>query len=124
MPESPPKPTQHPAPGPTARAATLPFLAIIYAYRLTLSPFVGGQCRHSPTCSRYALEAYRIHGPIRGTLLTLSRILRCQPFATGGYDPVPLNEPRAKKPPAPGRFRSPAPRPTDPTPMPRPRTEP
>ena len=47
------------------RAATLPFLGAIYAYRITLSPFLGGQCRFHPTCSRYALEAYREHGPVR-----------------------------------------------------------
>ena len=85
--------THHRPPGPIARTATLPFVALIWLYRITLSPFVGGQCKHTPTCSRYALEAYRIHGPIRGSLLTMSRIVRCNPVARGGYDPVPLNNP-------------------------------
>lgn len=97
MSDLPPNTTHHHAPGPIARAASLPFLAIIWLYRFTLSPFVGGQCRHSPSCSRYALEAYRIHGPIRGSLLAAARILRCNPFSKGGYDPVPLNEPPTEK---------------------------
>lgn len=68
----------------------LPFVAMIRVYQWTLSPFIGGQCRFYPTCSHYGLEAYRVHGVIRGTALTLSRLLRCQPFSKGGYDPVPL----------------------------------
>ena len=72
------------------RIATLPFLGAIYAYRFTLSPFLGGQCRFHPTCSRYALEAYREHGPVRGSMLTARRLLRCHPFGGKGYDPVPL----------------------------------
>lgn len=76
------------------RLAIAPFTAAIGLYRLTLSPLLGRQCRFEPTCSRYALEAYRVHGPLRGTGLTLWRLLRCQPLCRGGYDPVP---------PAPGR---------------------
>ena len=71
------------------RAANVPFLGAIYAYRVTLSPFMGGQCRFHPTCSRYALEAYREHGPIRGSILTARRLVRCHPFGGKGYDPVP-----------------------------------
>ncbi len=71
----------------------LPFTAIIRVYQVTLSPLVGGQCRYSPTCSHYALDAYREHGPLRGTCMTVRRILRCHPFAKGGYDPVPPREP-------------------------------
>lgn len=71
---------------------SLPFIALIWAYRVTLSPFIGGQCRYEPTCSRYGLEAYLEHGPIRGTWLTMRRVLRCHPFARGGYDPVPPAE--------------------------------
>jgi len=91
--ESIPRITHHKPPGPIARLFNLPFVGSIWLYRVTLSPFVGGQCKHSPSCSRYALEAYRVHGPIRGTAYTVSRIIRCNPFAGGGYDPVPLNEP-------------------------------
>jgi putative membrane protein insertion efficiency factor len=80
----------NPAPplGPLARALTLPFIALIKLYQFTLSPFMGGQCRFHPTCSWYALEAYHKYGPIRGTWLTLRRLLRCHPFNPGGYDPV------------------------------------
>lgn len=72
-----------------SRLLTLPFLAAIHAYRLTLSPLMGGQCRFHPTCSTYGLEAYRTHGPVRGTYLTVRRLLRCHPFGGSGYDPVP-----------------------------------
>jgi putative membrane protein insertion efficiency factor len=68
---------------------SLPFELVIRAYQITLSPFVGGQCRFYPTCSHYGLDAYRAHGVLRGTLLTARRILRCHPFTRGGYDPVP-----------------------------------
>lgn len=71
------------------RLAIAPFTLPIRAYRLTLSPFLGGQCRFEPTCSHYALDAYHTHGPLRGTRLTVWRLLRCQPFGKGGYDPVP-----------------------------------
>ncbi len=84
--------------GPLARLANLPFVAVIWAYRFTLSPFVGRQCRFDPTCSRYALEAYRLHGPIRGSRLTIARLFRCHPWCPGGYDPVPIPgvEPRTE----------------------------
>ena len=69
---------------------TLPFVAAIRAYQAVLSPLMGGHCRFVPTCSEYALEAYRVHGPLRGTWLTLRRLGRCQPFGGAGFDPVPL----------------------------------
>ena len=74
-----------PAPGLVARG----LLLLIEAYRLLLSPFLGGQCRFEPSCSRYGAEAIARHGAWRGTLLTLRRLLRCQPFHPGGFDPVP-----------------------------------
>ncbi|HLP81551.1 MAG TPA: membrane protein insertion efficiency factor YidD [Nitrosomonas sp.] len=46
-------------------------------------------CRFSPTCSQYALEAYEKHGFLKGTILTVWRLLRCNPWAKGGYEPVP-----------------------------------
>ncbi|HWL91841.1 MAG TPA: membrane protein insertion efficiency factor YidD [Actinomycetota bacterium] len=64
-------------------------LGAISLYRLTLSGWLGGQCRFSPTCSRYAEEAIRTHGAARGALLAARRILRCNPFGRGGLDPVP-----------------------------------
>lgn len=84
--------------GPVSRACNVPFVLLIRVYRVTLSPLVGGQCRHEPTCSGYGLEAYRLHGPVRGSLLTLRRILRCHPFVKGGYDPVPLPESTVRRP--------------------------
>ncbi|MBS0195975.1 MAG: membrane protein insertion efficiency factor YidD [Planctomycetes bacterium] len=65
---------------------------LIRVYQVVLSPLLGGQCRYAPSCSHYAVDAYREHGVLRGTRLTVSRILRCHPFAKGGYDPVPPRE--------------------------------
>ncbi len=74
------------------RVGNVPFVLLIRLYRVTLSPFIGGQCRYEPTCSLYGLDAYRLYGPIRGTRMTIGRILRCHPFVKGGYDPVPIPE--------------------------------
>ena len=71
-------------------AIALPFILLIRAYQVTLSPLMGGQCRFRPTCSEYAIEAYRIHNPLRASWLTLRRLARCHPFGGHGYDPVPL----------------------------------
>ena len=78
--------------GPIAKACNLPFLAIIRVYRVLFSPILGGQCRFEPTCSRYAAEAYRLHGPLKGSRMTTARICRCHPWNTGGFDPVPIPE--------------------------------
>jgi putative membrane protein insertion efficiency factor len=59
-------------------------------YRRFLSPWKPPMCRFSPTCSQYAIEAVEAHGILRGGGLAIWRILRCQPFARAGYDPVPL----------------------------------
>jgi putative membrane protein insertion efficiency factor len=63
--------------------------APVHAYRWTLKPLVGWECRHLPTCSAYALEAIDRNGAWRGTWLALSRICRCHPWGTHGFDPVP-----------------------------------
>jgi putative membrane protein insertion efficiency factor len=69
--------------------ARMALLGAIKLYRITISGWLGGQCRFSPTCSRYAEEAIRTHGAVRGSALTIGRILRCNPFGRGGIDPVP-----------------------------------
>lgn len=71
------------------KAAKALLKAPIYLYRWTLKPYVGWQCRHLPSCSEYALEAIETNGAWRGFWLMLSRVLRCQPWGTAGYDPVP-----------------------------------
>jgi putative membrane protein insertion efficiency factor len=64
-------------------------IAGIRLYGLTLSGWLGGQCRFSPSCSAYAKEAIQTHGAARGSALAVWRILRCNPFGTSGWDPVP-----------------------------------
>lgn len=62
---------------------------VIRGYQLFLSPMLGPRCRFYPTCSCYAHTAIERYGVARGTWLGIRRILRCHPFAEGGYDPVP-----------------------------------
>jgi hypothetical protein len=64
-------------------------LLAVEAYRLTLSPVLGGHCRFMPSCSHYAQEAIGRHGAARGAWLSLRRLARCHPFSAAGYDPVP-----------------------------------
>lgn len=64
------------------------------AYKLTLSPLIGRQCRFLPTCSDYAAEALIVHGPWRGGWLMTRRLCRCHPFGGHGYDPVPPPAPK------------------------------
>jgi putative membrane protein insertion efficiency factor len=61
----------------------------VIAYQWTLRPFIGAQCRFHPSCSHYALEALATHGALRGAWLSGRRILRCNPWHPGGFDPVP-----------------------------------
>jgi putative membrane protein insertion efficiency factor len=58
-------------------------------YRYFISPMLPPSCRYSPTCSEYALEALRVHGPFRGAWLALRRLARCHPWGGHGHDPVP-----------------------------------
>lgn len=69
-------------------------ILLVKAYRLLLSPWLGGACRFEPTCSVYALGALERHGALAGSYLTAARILRCHPFCQGGCDPVPEQAPR------------------------------
>jgi len=61
----------------------------VYIYKYVISPFTPASCRHVPTCSEYAVQAIKIHGPFKGLLLATRRISRCHPWGTHGYDPVP-----------------------------------
>ena len=72
--------------------------AFVLFYRKFISPLKPGCCRFTPTCSAYALEALRVHGAIKGSWLTIKRLLRCQPFGGSGYDPVPPKTEKSKMP--------------------------
>jgi putative membrane protein insertion efficiency factor len=80
-------------------------LALIAFYRRWLSPALHslhpGGCKYLPTCSEYAAMAIATHGPLRGSALAAWRLLRCHPFARGGFDPVP---PAAARPASPARI--------------------
>ena len=64
-------------------------VGLVRAYQLLISPWLGRPCRHSPSCSAYAIEALRRFGVLRGGWLTARRLARCHPWGTSGYDPVP-----------------------------------
>jgi len=65
------------------------FVLLIRLYQLFVSPFLGANCRYTPTCSQYGKEAILKHGPFRGGWLAVKRILRCHPWGGHGHDPVP-----------------------------------
>ena len=69
-------------------------IALLKAYRWFLAPLFmsfGVQCRFTPSCSQYAIEAIQVHGPLKGSALSGARVLRCHPFCKGGHDPVPAS---------------------------------
>ena len=68
-----------------ARLAVL----MVRGYQVTVSPLLPSACRYQPSCSAYMIEAVERHGALRGVWLGARRVLRCHPFARGGYDPVP-----------------------------------
>ena len=72
-------------PGAGARLA----IGAIRAYQYLISPLLGARCRHIPSCSHFALEAIERHGLLRGGRLAVLRLLRCHPWGSSGYDPVP-----------------------------------
>ena len=72
-------------------------ILLIKAYRLILSPIMGGQCRFYPTCSCYTEQAIEHHGALRGSWYGIRRIARCHPWHEGGIDPVPGTEHLYKK---------------------------
>lgn len=74
----------------TSQGIVARFLSwMIRGYRTYISPLLPDSCIYSPTCSEYALEAIKKYGAARGSWLAFKRILRCNPFAKGGFDPVP-----------------------------------
>jgi putative membrane protein insertion efficiency factor len=64
-------------------------ILLVKFYQLFISPMIGPQCRFTPTCSEYAVEALRMHGVLKGVWLTIKRLSRCHPMHPGGLDPVP-----------------------------------
>ncbi len=73
-------------------------IALIELYRRWISPMLPAACRFHPSCSAYARDAVELHGAFRGGMLAVWRLLRCQPFSRGGFDPVPLpNRPRERR---------------------------
>ena len=78
---------------PGGRGMTNPVVPLavgaVRVYQWTLRPIIGNDCRFYPRCSDYAIDAFRTHGAVRGGMLAAKRILRCNPWCEGGYDPVP-----------------------------------
>jgi uncharacterized protein len=64
-------------------------ILILKVYKVVISPLFPPSCRYYPSCSKYAAEALKKHGLIKGSYLSVRRVLRCNPFFPGGYDPVP-----------------------------------
>jgi putative membrane protein insertion efficiency factor len=69
------------------RLPALTIIAFVRVYQWTLSPIIGRQCRFQPTCSNYMIQAVEKYGAFRGTLKGIWRVIRCNPFCRGGYDP-------------------------------------
>jgi len=68
---------------------TYPFILIIKFYQAYISPLIGPNCRYTPTCSQYSINAFKKHGLLKGFYLSVKRIAKCNPLFEGGYDPVP-----------------------------------
>ncbi len=71
------------------RPLTKLLILLIRLYQITLSPFIGGNCRYVPTCSNYGIQALEKYGAFKGSWLTLKRVISCNPWGGSGYDPVP-----------------------------------
>jgi len=76
-------------------------LTLLRGYKWVISPLVSPACRYVPTCSDYAMEAVEHYGIVRGSLMAMARLLRCHPFADGGYDPVVKSGDYSRAPSAP-----------------------
>lgn len=68
------------------------FIIVIKIYQLFISPLLPRSCRFYPTCSEYALQAFKTFNVTKATYLSIKRVLKCQPFHPGGYDPLPLDK--------------------------------
>lgn len=73
-------------------------LGLIWVYRNAISPLLPPRCRYYPTCSQYAVDAIKVHGPFAGGWMACKRILRCHPLREGGLDPVPPRDCRCASP--------------------------
>lgn len=71
------------------KAFSMLLIALVRFYQLSISPLFPPTCRYTPTCSAYAIEAIKKHGPLKGGWLALKRILSCNPWGGHGHDPVP-----------------------------------
>lgn len=71
------------------RVVQAALIGFVRFYKRFISPLLPDSCRYYPTCSSYAVEALEKHGPFKGLRLSLWRVVRCNPFSKGGYDPVP-----------------------------------
>lgn len=68
------------------------FIFLVRIYQYAISPLLGANCRYTPTCSAYTVEAIKTHGPFKGGWMGIKRISRCHPWGGHGYDPVPPKE--------------------------------
>lgn len=82
-----PRKTERASAGASVAARLLLFSVRVYQY--ALSPYFGTQCRFTPSCSHYAVDALAKYGAIKGTYMASRRLLKCHPWHRGGYDPVP-----------------------------------
>jgi putative membrane protein insertion efficiency factor len=80
----------------SARTVGSLLVAAVRAYQVAISPLLVGSCKFIPSCSQYYVMAVQEHGPWYGSWLGMRRVLRCHPFSTGGYDPVPRRATRSK----------------------------
>ncbi len=81
-------PAEAPRPSGVVRAARAVAIAPVTVYQRLISPAIPRRCKYEPTCSRYAVDAIREFGILRGAVLAVWRLLRCNPWSYGGYDPV------------------------------------
>ena len=79
-------------------------IGLIKVYQFLFSPWLGQHCRFHPSCSNYAMDAIKVHGPLGGSWLAVCRLGRCHPWHEGGYDPVP--PPTTSPPPVAGSLSS------------------